>query len=724
MIPKFRPRRWAVAIGAAAVLISGGLASTAAAVPQATSPKCTLTVPSSPRSETPSSCVAVDVKLDKLPVKGETVALRVSLRSQVHVAHARLTVRVPDTLQLITEGSPLSAPKQVGPWLDAKGVVALDTNKRTFTLHVRATAEGPAQIEANLTDADSPSPEREAHGSVLLTVGTNKPGEEVSRSGVDITSLPGRSGERRSTAASVSKKFAKVPRTGGGTGVVAQVAGQQVCVSGGFNFTNQAGTWLGGRNLTVKLWGKTTANAAQQVYASGLTDNSGAYNLCFTLPVDSMYLLFVEFRSESALWQVTNGSGSVYSTTTPAVYNVTTNRNLGWTAPTAAQMRAWHTFDTLNLTWWWRGSNTSCWTSHETSNCSKITAQWWAGNADGGYYFPGANAAASYIRLRDNDPDSEHLVVHESAHALMHHLYTWWWPNANCAGHLIWGALNTSCAWTEGFANAAAGNVKGDNQFVWPSGSSVNMMNSTWFDSGQPVSITNWQNGDAVEGRVAGSLIDLWNQVDGGKASTINLLLNHRESSFGGYFKNDRPSAGLDTSNNTRNWVYWHTIDYRASLLNSSFEANTSGGQTGTAGWNWTATMGGSFVGNWSTYPANTGSNYAWFGGYGATETETMSQQVTIPSNVNQAWLGYYSRIGTLETDQVAYDTLKVQVVDGTTTTTLGTLSNVNANSSYVYRSYDLSAYRGHTVTIKLLCNEDASLRTDFIVDDVTVNTA
>ena len=86
--------------------------------------------------------------------------------------------------------------------------------------------------------------------------------------------------------------------------------------------------------------------------------------------------------------------------------------------------------------------------------------------------------------------------------------------------------------------------------------------------------------------------------------------------------------------------------------------------------------------------------------------------------------MGFYSRIGTFETDQVAYDTLKVQVVDGATTTTLGTLSNVDAVSSYVYHSYNLSSWRGRTVTIKLVGTEDASLRTDFIVDDVTVTTS
>ncbi|MGW1491222.1 hypothetical protein [Streptomyces sp. NPDC002402] len=715
MIPKFA--RWVAVIGAAAVVIPSGLASTATAVPQSARPKCTLNVPASPRSESPASCVAVDLKLDKLPAKGETVALRVSLRSQVQVTHARLTVRVPDTLQLITEGSPLSAPRAVGPWLDAKGVVGLDTNKRTLTLHVRATAEGPAQIEANLTDVDSPSPEREAHGSVLLTVGTNKPGESASRSGVDITSLPGRSGERRSKSTSVSKKFAKVPQTSEGTGSVAQAAGDPICISGGFEFTNQAGAWLGGRNLTVKVWGRPTANDAQQVYASGLTDNTGHYNLCFTLPVATMHLIYVEFRSESSVWQATDSNGWVYSTSTPARYNVSTNQNFGWTAPAAAQMRAWHAFDTLNLTWWWRSSGTGCWTSNENPPCSKITVQWWAGNADGGYYNPGANAAASYIRLRDNDPDSEHLVIHESAHALMHQLYNWWWPGANCNGHQIWIALSTTCAWTEGFANAVAGSVKGDNLFVWPSGSSVSMMNSTWFSSGQPNSSTNWHNGDAVEGRVAGSLIDLWNQVDGGQASTINLLRTQGQWSFGEYFKDDRPVNGLSTADFARSLPYAHTIDYRAGLLNSGFE-------NGTPGWSWTSSLGGSVIGNWGTYPAHWGTRYAWLCGWGEAGTQTLSQQITIPSNVNGATLGFYNRIGTFETEQVAYDTLKVQVIDGGTTTTLATLSNRDAVGSYVYRSYSLSNWRGRTVTVRLTGTEDASLRTDFVVDDMTVTTS
>ena len=50
-----------------------------------------------------------------------------------------------------------------------------------------------------------------------------------------------------------------------------------------------------------------------------------------------------------------------------------------------------------------------------------------------------------------------------------------------------------------------------------------------------------------------------------------------------------------------------------------------------------------------------------------------------------------------------AYDTMKVQVVSGTTTTTLATYSNVGANATYAQKSFSLSAYKGKTITVKFL---------------------
>ncbi|TQK52647.1 hypothetical protein FBY35_3090 [Streptomyces sp. SLBN-118] len=732
MIPKFT--RWAVAIGALAVVISGGLESTATALPGTARQRCTLTVPS-PKSEGQPSCVAVDLKLDKLPAVGQTATLRVSLRSQIAVPHARLTVRVPSTLQLLTAGSPLGEPQRVGTMSEAKGGLVLSTERKSLTLHVRATAPGPAQIEAHLSDTGSPSPQRAANDAVLLTIG-----KKSSRSGADITSLPALKSHRYTGP--TSKKFKKVPqptkptksteptkptktqptKSTQTTNVAAAPAGQ-ICAYGGWQYHNKAGVLKPARNLTVRVLGQATQGAVEYIYASGLTGNSGGYNLCFTPPNGSMYSMRVEFRAESSLWQVLDENGAVYSAMTAYEYNVPTgDKNFGWRESVAAQDRAWHAFDTLNITYWWRSSSTTCWTSHEASNnCTKITIKWWWYNAngtlnvDGGSYTPGNSAANSFIKLRWYDPDSEHTVVHETGHALMHRLYNWSFPNVgSCLNHSIWTALSAGCAWTEGFANAVTGHAMGDNSYVDANGNVTNLMNTTWNDTNYLVGNTNWNDGDWVEGRVAGSLIDLWNNVDGGQVSTINLMLTQKSDTFDEYFKTDRLAAGLIVSDYARHLLYKHTIDYRTNLLNNaSFES-------GTANWYPNSSQGGAIIGNWATYPAHTGSYYAWMGGYGTANTTTLeSSWVYIPAQGGT--LDFFSRIATDESGSTAYDTLSVQVTDGTTTTTLGTLSNADHSNGYQHRSYDLYNQRSKWVWIKLVGTENASLKTDFVLDDVKV---
>jgi aminopeptidase S len=65
-----------------------------------------------------------------------------------------------------------------------------------------------------------------------------------------------------------------------------------------------------------------------------------------------------------------------------------------------------------------------------------------------------------------------------------------------------------------------------------------------------------------------------------------------------------------------------------------------------------------------------------------------------------------------------------VQVVDGSTTTTLATYSNLNRNTSYVQKTLNVLAYKGKTVTVRFLGQEDSSLQTSFVIDDVAVTTS
>ncbi|WP_370234219.1 S8 family serine peptidase [Nocardioides sp.] len=133
----------------------------------------------------------------------------------------------------------------------------------------------------------------------------------------------------------------------------------------------------------------------------------------------------------------------------------------------------------------------------------------------------------------------------------------------------------------------------------------------------------------------------------------------------------------------------------------------------------WSASSG--VITNDSGAPAASGSWKAWLNGYGTTHTDTVSQQVTIPA-ASGATLSMKLYISSAETTTtIAYDTLKVQVVSGGSTTTLATYSNLDEGTGFVTRSFDLGAFTGKTVTVKLLGAEDSALGTSFVVDDTSL---
>ncbi|SOC57790.1 Serine protease, subtilisin family [Ornithinimicrobium cerasi] len=143
-------------------------------------------------------------------------------------------------------------------------------------------------------------------------------------------------------------------------------------------------------------------------------------------------------------------------------------------------------------------------------------------------------------------------------------------------------------------------------------------------------------------------------------------------------------------------------------IVNGGFESGATGwaGDTGIIGA--------------GSYPARTGVNKAWFGGWGRTTTESLTQQLTVPST--GATLDLWLRVVTAETTRsTAYDRFSVQVLSNGTTTTLGTWSNLNASSGYVQRSVSLDAFAGRTVTLRLVGTEDSTLATSFLVDDLSL---
>jgi hypothetical protein len=150
-------------------------------------------------------------------------------------------------------------------------------------------------------------------------------------------------------------------------------------------------------------------------------------------------------------------------------------------------------------------------------------------------------------------------------------------------------------------------------------------------------------------------------------------------------------------------------------LLNRGFESG---------GVNWTATAG--VITNSTGQTPRSGSFYAWLDGYGTTHTDSLFQQITIPSGVNSATLSFWLKINTAETTTTTqFDRLQVQIRNSSNTvlTTLATYSNLNAAAGYSLKTFDLSAFRGQTVRIYFLGTEDSSLQTSFVIDDTSCTT-
>ena len=111
--------------------------------------------------------------------------------------------------------------------------------------------------------------------------------------------------------------------------------------------------------------------------------------------------------------------------------------------------------------------------------------------------------------------------------------------------------------------------------------------------------------------------------------------------------------------------------------------------------------------------------------GYGSAHTDTLYQQVAVPSSITTATLTLWLHIDTAETTTTtAYDTLKVQIrnTSGTVLATLGTYSNLNAASGYTQKTFDVSAYKGQTIQVYLVGAEDSTQQTSFVVDDFALN--
>jgi hypothetical protein len=138
----------------------------------------------------------------------------------------------------------------------------------------------------------------------------------------------------------------------------------------------------------------------------------------------------------------------------------------------------------------------------------------------------------------------------------------------------------------------------------------------------------------------------------------------------------------------------------------------------------WVATAG--VITNSTGQTPRTGTFYAWLDGYGTTHTDSLYQQITVPSSANTVTLSFWLKINTAETTTTtAFDTLRVQIRNSSNTvlSTLATYSNLNKTTGYVQKTFDLTSFKGQTIRIYFLGTEDSSLQTSFVIDDTSCTT-
>lgn len=157
-------------------------------------------------------------------------------------------------------------------------------------------------------------------------------------------------------------------------------------------------------------------------------------------------------------------------------------------------------------------------------------------------------------------------------------------------------------------------------------------------------------------------------------------------------------------------------------LGNPGFE----NGSSSPAPWTVTTTQAANrIINQTSTEPPHSGTWDAWLDGHGTTTTDTVAQQITIPSTATAATLTFWLHIDSAETSTTtAFDTLAVQVLNtsGTVLSTLKTFSNLNKAAGYAQQSFDLTSFKGQTIKINFLGKEDSTLQTSFVLDDVALN--
>ncbi|MBV9100330.1 MAG: putative Ig domain-containing protein [Candidatus Dormibacteraeota bacterium] len=294
----------------------------------------------------------------------------------------------------------------------------------------------------------------------------------------------------------------------------------------------------------------------------------------------------------------------------------------------------------------------------------------------------------------------------------------------NSSSGLISGTPTTAATWSVTVTAADTTGASGSTSFTWTVNPAVS----------NTVTVTNPGNQSSTVGTAVSLQIHASDSAGGQtltySASGLPAGLSINSSS--GLISGTPTTIGTssvtvsasDTTGASGSASFSWTVSSASSCPSAQLLGNP-GFETGSAS-PWSATA-GVISANGSGEIAHSGSWFAWLDGYGRPHTDTLAQTVTVNANCHTDTFSFWLWIDTSERTSSSVDTLKVQVLSGSTVlTTLKTFSNLNANNSYVQYTFSLSKYAGKKITLKFTGSETdrGGGTTNFVVDDTALTQA
>lgn len=519
----------------------------------------------------PEQCLQVRAELDRpLSMSGGEAQLTVNVTAPTSVPRMRVEIDLPALARwtrppanTTVERFPSPVPTDHGEVSRASTVVAMDAGETlTWRAGVKAVSTGTELVTARAFSLDAP----EAYSGSATAVSNIGGTPQLSSLGTGSEDTAGAAAPVPAgvhpTRATPRLQHDPAPLTGpapsGDETSTDPSAAGTACASGEFMYTDQTGAWRVAPNVAVQAWDEDDFNP-DDLLGQVVTDENGDFELCFSNDdISGGVDLYLIFALENDVFRVGYEDETyTFRTKTRNDIDDGTNQQFGAQSPAEQRyMRAVHAFDEANDAWYWTPGH--CWDRLD-DQCRQAKIEWnWGYDPPNSHY----SRDDEMIHLQAEAPDYRSIVVHEMGHSVMDDVYEGDFPEANCPSpHYIPRESGVNCAWTEGFADWYQAAVYDDPRYVGM-GFTVELEDPTWTTQG-------WDDGDGVEGRVAGAMIDLTDMSNEGDDNYTesptgpiwNTFLRHRVSNFSEFWK-QRAADGHDVSRPALGALYQSTIDY------------------------------------------------------------------------------------------------------------------------------------------------------------------